>query len=91
MAQPLAASFCEYTLIIAVLRHDGERGCCMKAKITTTEKLVPIMARLEESTLRDVGLFSNLYRMSRNALINEMLKSQLEIMREEERLNEKTR
>lgn len=63
----------------------------MKAKITTTEKLVPIMARLEESTLKDISMFSNLYRMSRNALINEMLKSQLEIMREEERLNEKTR
>lgn len=63
----------------------------MKAKITTTEKLVPIMVRLEESTLNDISMFSNIYRMSRNSLINEMLKSQLEIMREEECLNEKIR
>ena len=63
----------------------------MKAKIMTTEKLVPIMVRLEENTLKDISMFSNLYRMSRNALINGMLKSQLEIMREGERLNEKTR
>ena len=62
-----------------------------RTKIDTTEKLVPIMTRLEESTLRDVSMFSNLYRMSRNALINEMLKSQLEIMREEESINEKIR
>ena len=60
-----------------------------RSKIATTEKLVPIMVRLEESTLRDVSMFSNLYRMSRNALINEMLKSQLEIVREEESINEK--
>lgn len=63
----------------------------MSKQIKTTEKLVPIMARLEESTLRDVGMFSNLYRMSRNALINEMLKSQLDIMRQEESVNEKVR
>ena len=63
----------------------------MKAKIITTEKLVPIMVRLEESTLMDVSMFSNIYRMSRNSLINEMLKSQLEIMREEESINEKVR
>ena len=63
----------------------------MKAKIITTEKLVPIMVRLEESTLMDVSMFSNMYRISRNSLINEMLKSQLEIMREEESINEKTR
>lgn len=63
----------------------------MKAKITTTEKLVPIMVRLEESTLMDVSMFSNMYRISRNSLINEMLKSQLEIMREEESINEKVR
>lgn len=62
-----------------------------RTKIDTTEKLVPIIARLEESTLRDISMFSNLYCMSRNALINEMLKSQLEIMGEEECLNEKTR
>ena len=62
-----------------------------RTKIDTTEKLVPIVARLEESTLNDVGMFSNLYRMSRNALINEMLKSQLEIMRGEESINEKIR
>lgn len=62
-----------------------------RTKIDTTEKLVPIMARLEESTLRDISMFSNMYRMSRNALINEMLKSQLEIMREEESINEKIR
>lgn len=62
-----------------------------RSKIATTEKLVPIMVRLEESTLRDVSMFSNLYRMSRNALINEMLKSQLEIVREEESINEKVR
>lgn len=59
----------------------------MKAKITTTEKLVPIMVRLEESTLRDITMFSNMYRMSRNALINEMLKSQINIMVEEEYIN----
>ena len=63
----------------------------MKAKIMTTEKLVPIMVRLEESTLSDITMFSNMYRMSRNALINEMLKSQIEIMREEECINEKIR
>lgn len=64
----------------------------MKAKITTTEKLVPIMVRLEESTLRDITMFSNMYRMSRNALINEMLKSQINIIVEEEYINhEKTR
>lgn len=63
----------------------------MKAKIMTTEKLVPIMVRLEESTLNDISMFSNIYRMSRNALINEMLKSQLDIMREEESINEKVR
>lgn len=63
----------------------------MKAKIVTTEKLVPIMARLEESTLTDIIMFSNLYLMSRNSLINEMLKSQLEIMRQEECINEKIR
>lgn len=63
----------------------------MKAKIITTEKLVPIMVRLEESTLMDVSMFSNMYRISRNSLINEMLKSQLEIMREEESINEKVR
>lgn len=62
-----------------------------RTKINTTEKLVPIMARLEESILRDVSMFSNMYRMSRNSLINEMLKSQLEIMREEESINEKIR
>lgn len=62
-----------------------------RTNINTTEKLVPIMVRLEESTLTDITMFSNLYLMSRNALINEMLKSQLEIMGEEERLNEKTR
>lgn len=62
-----------------------------RTKIDTTEKLVPIMARLEESTLIDISMFSNMYRMSRNALINEMLKSQLEIMREEESINEKVR
>ena len=59
----------------------------MKAKITTTEKLVPIMVRLEESALRDITMFSNMYRMSRNALINEMLKSQINIMVEEEYIN----
>ena len=59
----------------------------MKAKIMTTEKLVPIMVRLEESTLKDISMFSNLYRMSRNALINEMLKSQINIMVEEEYIN----
>lgn len=59
----------------------------MKAKITTTEKLVPIMVRLEESTLRDITMFSNMYRMSRNALINEMLKSQINIIVEEEYIN----
>lgn len=63
----------------------------MKAKITTTEKLVPIMVRLEESTLADITMFSNMYFMSRNALINEILKSQLEIMRQEESINEKIR
>lgn len=72
-------------------RRDGEKGYYMKAKITTTEKLVPIMVRLEESTLMDITMFSNMYRMSRNALINEMLKSQLEIMIEEESINEKIR
>lgn len=60
-------------------------------KIKTSEKLVSITVRLEESTLTDVSMFSNLYLMSRNALINEMLKSQIEIIREEERLNEKIR
>lgn len=59
----------------------------MKAKMMTTEKLVPIMVRLEESTLKDISMFSNLYRMSRNALINEMLKSQINIMVEEEYIN----
>ena len=59
----------------------------MKSKITTTEKLVPIMVRLEESTLRDITMFSNMYRMSRNALINEMLKSQINIIVEEEYIN----
>ena len=63
----------------------------MKAKITTTEKLVPIMVRLEESTLTNISMFSNIYLMSRNALINEMLKSQINIMVEEESINEKTR
>ena len=62
-----------------------------RIKIETTERLVPIVARLEESILTDITMFSNMYRMSRNSLINAMLKSQLEIMREEERLNEKTR
>ena len=62
-----------------------------RTKINTTEKLVPIMVRLEESTLADITMFSNMYLMSRNALINEMLKSQIEIIREEERLNEKIR
>ena len=62
-----------------------------RIKIETRERLVPIVARLEESTLSDITMFSNMYLMSRNALINGMLKSQLEIMREEERLNEKTR
>lgn len=60
-------------------------------QIKTDEKLTPIIARLEESTLSDITMFSNMYLMSRNALINEMLKSQLEIMKEEESLNEKTR
>lgn len=60
-------------------------------QIKTDEKLVPIMLRLEESTLRDITMFSNMYRMSRNALINEMLKSQLEIMIGEECINEKIR
>ena len=60
-------------------------------QIKTDEKLVPIMVRLEESTLRDITMFSNMYRMSRNALINEMLKSQLEIMIGEECINEKIR
>lgn len=60
-------------------------------KIKSDDKLVPITARLEESTLTDIIMFSNMYLMSRNALINEMLKSQIEIMREEERLNEKIR
>lgn len=59
----------------------------MKAKITTTEKLVPIMVRLEESTLRDVSMLSNMYCMSRNALINEMLKSQINVMVVEEYIN----
>ena len=59
----------------------------MKAKITTTEKLVPIMVRLEESTLKDISMFSNIYRMSRNALINDMLKSQINIIVEEEYIN----
>ena len=63
----------------------------MKAKIMTTEKLVPITVRLEESTLADITMFSNMYFMSRNALINEILKSQLEIMRQEESINEKIR
>ena len=54
----------------------------MKAKITTTEKLVPIMVRLEESTLRDVSMLSNIYCMSRNALINEMLKYQINVINE---------
>ena len=63
----------------------------MKAKITTTEKLVPIMVRLEESTLTNITMFSNMYRMSRNALINEMLKISAEIMIEEESINEKIR
>ena len=63
----------------------------MSKQIKTNEKLVPIMARLEESTLSDISMFSNLYRMSRNALINEMLKSQLDIMRQEESINEKVR
>ena len=58
-------------------------------KIKSDDKLVPITARLEESTLMDVSMFSNMYRMSRNSLINEMLKTQLEIMREEESINEK--
>ena len=62
-----------------------------RIKIETTERLVPIVARLEESTLSDITMFSNMYLMSRNALINEMLKSQLEIMKEEESLNEKIR
>ena len=60
-------------------------------QIKTDEKLTPIIARLEESTLSDITMFSNMYLMSRNALINEMLKSQLEIMKEEESINEKTR
>ena len=60
-------------------------------KIKSTDKLVSITARLEESTLTDITMFSNMYLMSRNALINEMLKSQLEIMREEECINEKIR
>lgn len=60
-------------------------------KIKSDDKLVPITARLEESTLTDIIMFSNMYLMSRNALINEMLKSQIEIMREDERLNEKIR
>ena len=60
-------------------------------KIKSDDKLVPITARLEESTLMDVSMFSNIYRMSRNSLINEMLKSQLEIMREEDSINEKVR
>ena len=60
-------------------------------KIKSDDKLVPITARLEESTLTDIIMFSNMYLMSRNALINEMLKSQIKIMREEERLNEKIR
>ena len=60
-------------------------------KIKSDDKLVPITARLEESTLTDIIMFSNMYLMSRNALINEMLKSQLEIMREEESINEKIR
>lgn len=55
------------------------------------EKKVAIIVRLEESTLSDITMFSNMYLMSRNALINEMLKSQLEIMKEEESLNEKIR
>lgn len=59
----------------------------MKTKITTTEKLVPIMVRLEESTLKEISMFSNIYRMSRNALINEMLKSQINILVEEEYIN----
>lgn len=59
----------------------------MKTKIMTTEKLVPIMVRLEESTLKDISMFSNIYRISRNALINEMLKSQINIMVEEEYIN----
>ena len=58
-------------------------------QIKTDEKLVPIIVRLEESTLDNIVMFSNIYLMSRNALINEMLKSQLEIMREEESINEK--
>ena len=62
-----------------------------RIKIETTERLVPIVARLEESTLTDITMFSNMYCMSRNALINEMLKSQLEIMIEEESINEKIR
>lgn len=60
-------------------------------QIKTDEKLVPIMVRLEESTLADITMFSKLYLMSRNALINEMLKSQIEIMIEEENINEKIR
>ena len=59
----------------------------MKAKIMTTEKLVPITVRLEESTLRDISMFSNIYCMSRNALINAMLKSQINILVEEEYIN----
>ena len=58
-----------------------------RTKITTTEKLVPIIVRLEESTLSDISMFSNMYCMSRNALINEMLKSQINIMVEEEYTN----
>lgn len=56
-------------------------------QIKTDEKLVPIMVRLEESTLRDITMFSNMYRMSRNALINEMLKSQINIIVAEEYIN----
>ena len=59
----------------------------MKAKIMTTEKLVPITVRLEESTLMDISMFSNIYRMSRNALINALLKSQINILVEEEYIN----